>query len=364
MPKLLLRAALEIFGFAGAFLVFAGNGHEHRLTEFYQNNDFQLTGVSVSQSGRFFVNFPYWSDHYLNAVIEVMPDGTTRPYPDEEWNRWDRKAASAHNHFVCVQAVVADNDSLWVVDAAAPMLIVDVPGGPKLVQIDLSTDKVKRIIPFGPDVAKTGSYMNDVRIDDKRQTAYLTDSGIGGIVVVDLKTGKSHRALDGNASVLPEPGVQIVIDGKTLLQNGKPPQFNSDSLALSPDGEYVYYKPITSKTLYRIKTELLRNANTPAAVLSAGVQKVAEIFPTDGFWMDSKGDLYLSDLTHNAVAVRKPDGSIQRVVSDPRLQWPDTFSEGPDGAIYISASHINDSPTFNQGKSTRTQPYEVFKFQP
>jgi sugar lactone lactonase YvrE len=80
--------------------------------------------------------------------------------------------------------------------------------------------------------------------------------------------------------------------------------------------------------------------------------------------MDAKGNLYLSDVTHNAVVRRSPDGHMDQMVSDPRLQWPDTFSQGPDGSIYISASHINESPTFNQGKSVRTQPYGVFKFQP
>ena len=94
------------------------------------------------------------------------------------------------------------------------------------------------------------------------------------------------------------------------------------------------------------------------------MEKVGEIFPTDGFWMDRKGNLYLSDVQHNGVTVRTPDGQLKHLVSDPRLQWPDTFSEGPDGAIYISASHINESPSYNEGKSVRTTPYGVFKFKP
>lgn len=56
-----------------------------QLSEVYHNDDFQLTGISVCRAGRFFVNFPRWSDRYLNAVIEVMPDGTTKPFPDEQW---------------------------------------------------------------------------------------------------------------------------------------------------------------------------------------------------------------------------------------------------------------------------------------
>ena len=59
-----------------------------------------------------------------------------------------------------------------------------------------------------------------------------------------------------------------------------------------------------------------------------------------------------------------PDRTIERLFVDRRLQWPDTFSEGPDGAIYVTASHINESATFNKGKSVRKRPYGVFRFMP
>ena len=319
----------------------------------------------MSKTGRIFINFPRWSDHYLNAVVEIEKDGTTKPFPDEYWNRWDMKTETAGKQFVCVQSVVVDsNDHLWVVDAAGPLLGPVVAGGPKLVEIDLQSNQVVRIIPFSPDVAKPGSYMNDIRIDNQKQTAYLTDSGEGGLVIVNLNSGKAHRFLDGEASVLPEQGVRIQVNGKEILENGKPPQFKADSIALSPDGSYLYYKAITANTLFRVKTEILRDPHQESAKVASQVEKAGTIFPTDGFWMDAKGNLYLSDLTHNAVVRRSPDGSLKTVARDPRLQWPDTFSEGPDGAIYITASHINDSPRFNQGKSTRKLPYAVFKFMP
>jgi sugar lactone lactonase YvrE len=206
--------------------------------------------------------------------------------------------------------------------------------------------------------------MNDIRIDNRQHAAYLTDSGEGGLVIVDLNSGKAHRVLDGHPSVMPEQDVQIIVNGKPVLMNGKPPQFKSDSLALSPDGQYVYYKAITANTVYRIKTDVLRNANASASDVANAVEKAGTAFPTDGFWMDAKGNLYLSDINHNAVVRRTPDEKMEKLTSDPRLQWPDTFSEGPDGSIYITASHINDSPRFNQGKSTRKQPYMVFKFKP
>jgi sugar lactone lactonase YvrE len=337
-----------------------------KLTEVYKDNDFQLTGVTVSKSGRLFVNFPRWSDHYWNAVVEVTKDGSVKPYPDESWNRWDLKPDTAEKQFVCVQSVVADDtDTLWVVDPAAPLMGPVVPGGAKLVRIDLATNRVTRVYGFDSTIAKPDSYLNDIRVDTKRNTAYMTDSGAGGIVVVDLVSGKAHRPLDAHPSVLPEAGVSIVVNGKPVLgPNGKPPQIAADSIALSHGGEYLYYKALTGKTLYRVKTSALRDAGASHEVVGAAVERVAETFPTDGFWMDAQDRLYLSNINESAVYRLVQGGAPEKVAADSRLVWPDTFSQGPDGAIYITASHINDSPRFNQGKSTRTMPYSVFKFMP
>ena len=64
---------------------------------------------------------------------------------------------SAGDHFVCVQSVVADaNGNLWVVDPAAPATAFIVPGGPKLVRIDLKTNKVAQVIRLRRDGRTSG----------------------------------------------------------------------------------------------------------------------------------------------------------------------------------------------------------------
>jgi len=57
-----------------------------------------------------------------------------------------------------------------------------------------------------------------------------------------------------------------------------------------------------------------------------------------------------------------PDKKIENIVTDERLEWPDTFTQAADGTMYITASHINESPRFNGGKEARKLPYGVFKF--
>jgi hypothetical protein len=76
-----------------------------------------------------------------------------------------------------------------VVDPAAPGNAFIVPGGPKLVRVDLATDRVAEAIAFDETVASQGSYLNDVRFSPDGSHAYLTDSGTtGALVVVDLRT--------------------------------------------------------------------------------------------------------------------------------------------------------------------------------
>ncbi len=327
----------------------------------YRNRHFELTGISAANDGRLFINFPRWSDRYLNAVIVHAPDAEDQPYPDVEWNRWDGKPQTASSHFVCVQAVVVDKaNTLWVVDAAAPLLASPVPNGPKLVRIDLTTNKVSQVLPM-ETVTLPDSYLNDIRIDNDRNFAYLTDSGHGGIIVVDISSGEAWRKLDGHPSVLGDPNVPVIVHGFELKQpNGKPAVFNSDSIELSKDGETLYYKAINSTTLWSVPTALLRNRSANA---SSGVTSAAtNLFPTDGLWMDSKSRIYLSDVEHSAVRRLNNDGHLEVVFQSDALDWPDTFTEDGAGNIYISASRLDEQPRYHDGYSVRFgRPYLVFR---
>src|SRR5438477_3191930 len=161
----------------------------------------QITGVGVStKSGRIFVNFPYWSDNHSISVAEIV-NGQPKAFPNDEWNT----PGPAGSHFVCVQSVIVDDqDNLWVLDPAAPRMQQIVKGGPKLVKINLATNKVVQTIPFGEDIAPSRSYLNDVRVDVANNKAFITDSGLGAIVVVDLSSGNARRLLEDHKSTKPE----------------------------------------------------------------------------------------------------------------------------------------------------------------
>jgi sugar lactone lactonase YvrE len=321
--------------------------------------DHQVTGVAVTETGRVFVNFPRWTEDSPVSVAEVMKDGSLRPYPDAQWNAWRnvrRDELSAADHWVCVQSVVADGrGSVWVVDPAAPAVDGLVPGGPKLVRIDLATDRVAQVIPFGQDVAIPGSYLNDVRFSRDGRFAYLTDAGQrGALIVVDLASGKARRVLDGHPSTQPEPDVVVRTDGQPLrYPDGRKVEFAADSIALSSDDAYLYWKALTGTTLYRIPTAALRGPGFAGADVASSVQPYGKVGPTDGFWIARGTEiLFITSIEDNAVKARDlrhgPAGGLHTVVQDPRLRWPDSFSQAPDGSLYVTTSRIQDSAFFRR----------------
>ncbi len=382
------------------------------------------TGVTVSRTGRIFVNFPRWGDPVPFTVAEIV-NGRALAFPDEAANSWpgmttadpnhfEDKSANA-THFVSVQSVVVDPaDRLWVLDTGAPKLKDAVMNGPKLVAIDLKTNKVIRTILLPVEVAGLHSYMNDIRFDLRASSttkdtapgdppvgdaskaietyapmagggvagttaesapmtgfAYITDSsdkGPNGIVVVDLATGKSWRRLNNHFSTLPEPGYVSIAEGKPLYQTepGQPPRavrFGADGIAISADGTKLYYCTVSSTKLYEVSTAALRNVGLSDDQVGSTVKMVTGKGPSDGLEQDAAGDVYAGDYSSNSIERILPSGMIETIVHDPRLLWPDTMSLADDGYLYVNANQLNRQPTMHDGKEERVKPYTMYRIQ-
>ncbi|RRW42262.1 gluconolaconase [Pseudomonas luteola] len=332
--------------------------------------DAMPTGVTVSEQGRLFVNFPQWGDNAPFSVGEIR-DGKVVPYPDQAINTPDQKAPA--KHFISVQSVVADGQGrLWVLDTAAPKFSAPQPGGTKLVAIDLKSNKVVKTLVFPANVILPSTYVNDMRFDfrsGKEGTVYVTDSSVSGpgaIIVMDIATGKATRRLDGDISTSADKRFIPTVEGEAMLARGadgtaKPFGVASDGIALSPDGQTLYFSPLSSRHLYAVPTRLLRDEHVTEAQLSAAVLDMGEKGASDGLEADANGAVYASDYEHNGIRKRLADGTWQTIVHDPRAIWPDTLSIGPDGYLYFTANQLNRQAGFHGGKDLRTKPYSLFR---
>lgn len=332
------------------------------LEEVFADSTYQLTGVAVAKDNRVFVNYPYWLDTHSYSVVEVK-DGKPVPYPDAEWNSFT-KGEDGQNKFVCVQAVVTDDKGfLWVVDAAGIGLGKVYQHSSKVVKINLAANKIEKIYRFPDNVVSEDVYINDIRVDNENGFAYLSNSNTGGIVVLNINTGDSRLVLANSPSVKSDPNYHFSPLGTELKKgDGSLLKVNSDGIALTPDNQYVYYKPLTDNRLYRIKTDLLRDFKTTETVLNKSVEDLGKFITTDGMTFDKKGNLYFGDLEQNSIVKITPDLKMQTIVKDyEQLIWPDSYSISEDGYLYISNSQIQLMPWFHEGVSQFKKPFKVLR---
>lgn len=331
----------------------------NKLELVFSDNTYQITGVAKEPDGRLLVNYPRWSDIYKYAVVEATGDTTKKPFPDEPMNQW-QPGQSGKNKWVCVQSVyVDDRGEIWVLDPAAPKLKTIQGGGAKLEKMNKQSGKPDRTYSF-MGIVPDSAYVNDVRVDVAKNFAYLTESKGGGIIVVDLASGKMRRLLSKHYSVKSDTAYHYIIDGRELVKEGKPAKFNSDGIALTPDGAYLYYKPLTDDKLYRIKTEYLRDWNMNDTAMGSKVEDLGHFASTDGMIFDKSGNLYFGDPQHYRLLKITPDLKMTTLLEDQRLIWPDSYSIA-DGYLYISCSQIQKQPEYNNGMNKRTSPYTVYR---
>ena len=326
------------------------------------------TGVAVSKTGRVFVNFPRWGDRVTSAVVEIK-NGREIPYPNAAVNRLPDKNP---NRFVCVQSVVVDpRDRLWILDPAAPMLQDTLPGGPKLVQIDLRTNRIVRTYRFPESVVHGTSYLNDVRFDLTRGRAgyaFITDSaarGANGIVVLDLASGESWRRLNDHPSTKADKSLTLVVEGQRLLVRkrfGNPtkPTMGSDGIAIAPKQGRLYYCPLVSRKLYSVSLAALEDRDRKEEDVAATVKDEGAKGASDGMIADASGTLYVTDFERNQVKRRNADGTYAPVIQLPPYEWPDTLALGPSGWLYVTANQLQRQKTYRV-KDMRTRPYRLVR---
>ncbi|GHF54028.1 sugar lactone lactonase YvrE [Deinococcus metalli] len=331
------------------------------------------TGVTVSHTGRIFVNFPKWGDDVQFTVAEVR-DGQPVAYPDQATNDTDPDDPAAA--LVSVQSVVVDPaDRLWILDTGSPMFQPTQYGGPKLVCVDLATDQVVQKILFPQDVALPTSYLNDVRFDLRRGEAgmaFITDSaqqGPNGLIVVDLASGESWRKLHDHPSTKPQDLKDFLplVEGRPFLEqkDGEVQQgagMGSDGIAISADGSRLYYCPLGSRRLYSVSTDALADRALPDTEVSAAIRDEGDRGgASDGLESDAAGYIYSGNYEHNSI-LRRRDGEVwETVVHDPRLLWPDTLSVATDGYLYVTANQLHRQARYHGGQDLRRKPYSLFR---
>jgi hypothetical protein len=309
-----------------------------------------------------FVSGPRWTGSHGPAVGRLDAKGAPQPYPDAVWNGW-HEGADAAAAFVDVNAIHPDGKGgLWVIDTGSPQFGGNpLPGGAKLVRIDVASAKVTRVVHFGPSIAPAGSYVDDVRFHG--DFAYLTDAGRPGIIVVNLKTGDMRRVLENISATTARADRPIVVDGDIVKgPDHQPLRVNADPMEVSPDGDWFYFATLEGPWS-RIATRWLDDFSVSLDQMAAKVEPWADLPPVGGTVMDANGDLYFTDLAECALKRRTPDGRISTIVQDKRLHWVDAPTIDARHRIWLPVPQMDRAALFHDGASRVAWPIYLYRLQ-
>ena len=321
--------------------------------------DFRTLGLAVSHQGRIFASSPSASTGV--SVVEVdQRSGAVTPYPDAAWN----DARSSGPHWRSAQAMTVDTaNQLWLLDNARPHAGLP-PMPQKLVRVNLATNRAVRVYSLA-EMMGPADTANDVVIDVARNHAVITNQGgKGSLIVLNLASGRGRHVLVGDPSVVADPSRHLLLNGKPALRtDGTFYSSHANGIALSPDGQWVYFRPINSLRYSRIRSSDLGDASLTPAALSARVEYLGDGVIGGGLAVDAKGRLFVGDLEHASIMMMTPgpDGIWRSTLfaNQPgRLAWADGFAIS-QGWLYVSNSRLNES--FFGNNLPRTGPFSILR---
>lgn len=322
--------------------------------EVVANLDFPPGNVAVSASGRVFATFHPEADP-PTSVFELR-DGAPVAYPPG--------GLPGGLTFQSALALRIDRKNrLWVLDYGRHGF-----GQPRLLAFDLATDALVYRHDFPSKVALIGSNLNDFQVSPDGRHLYVADASlftqIPAILDYDVGRQRARRLLQGHESVLPEKFVPVVHGARMELWGAFAVRPGVDSIALDDAGEWLYFAPLTSRTLWRVRAADLDDESLERAALEARVERFADKTMSAGIAIDAQGTLYLTDIEHSAIVALGQDRKLRTLLSDARLRWPDGLSFGPDGWLYVTCSSLDRVILRGADEVRASAPYQIFRFKP
>ncbi|MGC3937116.1 L-dopachrome tautomerase-related protein [Roseobacter sp. EG26] len=311
--------------------------------------------LAIGPDGRMFMSVHEFYGHDLR-VVEVLPDGSTTPYPNADWaNKPDEDGPGLNG----VLGLRADRDGiLWMLDGQG----AGQTG--RIIGWNTRTEKLHRIYYLGQPATRETSFLNDLAVDREHGAIYITDTANAettALIVLDLETGRARRVLEASAFTVPED-TEMVIDGNVVTLGGAPAKIGANPITIDPTNTWVYFAPMTASAMYRVRTTDLLDTSLSDADLAARVERYGDKPISDGSTVDAAGNVYITSITDDAVGVTQADGSYKILYQQDNMSWPDGFAMGVDGYVYVTINELHRSPVLNGGADATKGEFSIMRF--
>jgi sugar lactone lactonase YvrE len=313
--------------------------------------------IAVSKEGRVFISFH--PDKDMMMKVGEIVTGKVVPFPDSSYQ--EKREGPWFDTVLSLR--IDRQNRLWTLDHGFHGF-----RHPRILAFDLGTGALVYDFSIPSEAAGIGSMMNDFQVDAEGAYLYIADASIvamsPAVLVLDIRKRKIRRVL-GNHPLLHAENLRIRAGGRDMKIAGiidlRP---NIDSIGLDKRDEWLYFGPLAGRTMYRIRTADLRNEILNDDTLASCMEPYAGKSMSGGITIDLESNIYISDVERSAIHMIRPDRTLVTLVKTERLRWPDGFSFGPDGWLYVTCSALQDTLFMGADHVKKSTPFQVFRFKP
>lgn len=311
-----------------------------------------IGNIAVSAAGQVFFTVHPEARPQGNKLLQYV-DGASVPFPDGQ---------SQQDLFDTVLGVVIDRQNrLWTIDHGNHGL-----RAPRLLAFDLATGEVVHDRRFSDLLAPAGSFLQDLQVSPDGRTVVIADASFWGkspaLIVYNVETSTARRVLEDHESVSAESyvirnhGEEVdFFGGLATLRVGV------DGIAI--DDDWLYFGALNGSALYRIALPTIIDPEVSLNDVADAVERFADKPLSDGFSIDTTGNVYITDVEHGAIMRVGENRQLDTLLRSRNIRWPDALSFGPDGWLYIADSALRDV-ILKSPEHIRSQgPYKIFRVQ-
>lgn len=275
----------------------------------------------------------YSEETRRTELVEIMQDATTRPFPNEEWNKPRQPNGLGITEIVGL--AIGPNGYLAIMDRGNSTY------RPRVVIWDLKADKVVYAREFSSVVTDQthGRLLQDLAIDTKNKCIYAAAASenrkSGTIIVAAFETGQM-RTFSVAAAVQPISEAKPTAPELDTLRTGL-----NIPITIDPDLRWVYFGTPDGQRIFRISAEILASPQLTQAEFATAVQEYGEKQYSAHIAADSQGAVYCAEVNDTKIGVITPSRKYRTFVNDKLLDRPYGLAVGRDGYLYISVNQIS-----------------------
>lgn len=166
---------------AGARAAYRGPVFQEVATSEYQWNS-----TAVSRTGRVFTSFPTRNE-FPSFHVGELRGGVTVSFLPRDVNE---SLVNVSNIFI------DDADRLWILDSGKLAGRPVNKSAARLICVNITHRMVLQTFRIPSELLESNSTLANVRVDSQQNIAFISDGGAGGLIVLDLESGKGWLGLD------------------------------------------------------------------------------------------------------------------------------------------------------------------------